>query len=307
MRPAIIPHAKHYLVSPGRCTAALRCLNHLRYFFEEVVHASGAGTARNQEVSLSNVIDISENVATMQDVQAWLRTRFAGKARKSSFAGLSLHSVGAEFRQDTGSILSCKKLGFKKSSALFRCFPDVVRVDTSESTARLYGVHKSMEPSVLSCFTTQPEVQVSSFIGNVWFGGWKKLTLQSRKRFYVKLFFCKIIVAQNFVKWAGRTWNWGGCFAPTQASTPTKKQKKKGDIPSDTRSIGVWWDIENCAVPKSSIDTIGNSIRKTLHNLQLHGRVIIRAFGTKVSQKTVSKLAKTDVVLKYVPGGENTF
>ena len=181
MRPAIIPHAKHrYLVSPGRCTAALRCLNYLRYFFDEVVHASGAGTARSQEFSLRNVIDISGNVATMQDVQAWLRTRFAGKAQKSSFLGLSLNSVSTEFKQDTGSILSCKQLGFKKSSALFKKIPNLVRVDTSESIARLYGVQKSMGPSVLTRFTTQLEVRVSSFTGNVWFGGWKSLTLQSR-------------------------------------------------------------------------------------------------------------------------------
>lgn len=173
MRPPIIPHAKHWrhLVSLGRCTAAPRCLNHFRYFSEEVVHASGAGIARSQEVSLRNVIDISGNVATMQDVQAWLRTRFAGKAQESSFSGLSLDSVSVEFRQDTGSIFSCKQLGFKKSSALFKKNPHLVRVDTSKSTARLYGVQKSIKPSVVARLTTQPEVQVSSFIGNVWFGG----------------------------------------------------------------------------------------------------------------------------------------
>lgn len=178
--PASIPHAKHwrYLVSPSRCTAAPRCLINFRHFSEEAVHASVARIARSQKFPLHNVIDISGNLATMQDVQAWLQTSFASKAQESSFSGLSLDTVSIEFRQDTGSILSCKQLGFKKCRALFGCFPDLVRVDTSESIARLYGVPKTMKPSGLSCFSMQlsPEVHVSSFIassiiGNVWFGG----------------------------------------------------------------------------------------------------------------------------------------
>lgn len=115
--------------------------------------------------------------------------------------------------------------------------------------------------------------------------------------------------AQKLVEWADRLWNAGDYSDIAQVPTPTSIWKK-GVFPSDTRSIGVWWDIENCAVPKSaSIDTIGDSIRETLHNLQLNGRFVIRAFGAMANLPpgTVLRLSRTGVVLKHVPGGKNTF
>lgn len=70
--------------------------------------------------------------------------------------------------------------------------------------------------------------------------------------------------------------------------------------------ISIWWDIENCAVPKD-VDphSIAQNLGSALHDAELTGPIEINAFGdTKVLPYSTQKaLSDTGITLNHVPRG----
>lgn len=70
--------------------------------------------------------------------------------------------------------------------------------------------------------------------------------------------------------------------------------------------ISVWWDIENCPVPRN-VDPhkIAQNLSSTLHHGNLNGPVTIDAFGdTKVLKEDVLEaLSSTGININHVPSG----
>eukprot|EP00250_Pteridium_aquilinum_P018955 c24239_g1_i1 orf=565-3333(-) len=73
-----------------------------------------------------------------------------------------------------------------------------------------------------------------------------------------------------------------------------------------TSKISVWWDIENCHVPRN-VDPhyIAQNLRSVLHHTNLNGPITIDAFAdTKnLEHKTLEALSSTGVTINHIPSG----
>ena len=71
--------------------------------------------------------------------------------------------------------------------------------------------------------------------------------------------------------------------------------------------INVLWDIENCAVPNGvAPHQIAENIRNALASVNLHGSIVLSAFGdVQMHSKSVQQaLADTNIYFKNIPNGE---
>lgn len=75
---------------------------------------------------------------------------------------------------------------------------------------------------------------------------------------------------------------------------------------SSTSKISVWWDIENCHVPRN-VDPhyIAQNLRLALHQANLNGPITIDVFGdTKnLDHKTLEALSSTGITINHIPSG----
>lgn len=72
--------------------------------------------------------------------------------------------------------------------------------------------------------------------------------------------------------------------------------------------ISVWWDIENCQVPKASDPhAIAQNISSALVKLNYCGPVSISAYGdtTRISPAVQQALNSTGIALNHVPAGKS--
>ncbi|KAH0467329.1 hypothetical protein IEQ34_004567 [Dendrobium chrysotoxum] len=73
-----------------------------------------------------------------------------------------------------------------------------------------------------------------------------------------------------------------------------------------TAKISVWWDIENCQVPKAcDPHVIVKNISSALVAMDYRGPVSISAYGntTLINASVQQALSRTGISLNHVPGG----
>ncbi|XP_009782812.1 uncharacterized protein LOC107796831 [Nicotiana tabacum] len=90
----------------------------------------------------------------------------------------------------------------------------------------------------------------------------------------------------------------GGGGGPQQSGTAESQYS--------TARISVWWDIENCQVPRGSDPhAIAQNISSALVNMNYCGPVSISAYGdtTKISPSVQQALNSTGIALNHVPAG----
>lgn len=63
----------------------------------------------------------------------------------------------------------------------------------------------------------------------------------------------------------------------------------------------VFWDIEDCKIPKGHADDVSHNIKTALGNVGLHGTVSIKAYG----DRTTSGYFSTKIPLVHYPAGES--
>lgn len=71
----------------------------------------------------------------------------------------------------------------------------------------------------------------------------------------------------------------------------------------------VWWDIENCQVPRAcDPHLIAQNIRLALEGMDYRGAVSISAYGdtSKISQIVQQALSSTGISLNHVPAGKRS-
>lgn len=81
-----------------------------------------------------------------------------------------------------------------------------------------------------------------------------------------------------------------------------------GDSPYTTAKTSVWWDIENCQVPRGSdAHVIAQNISSALANEGYKGPVTISAYGdtNKIASGVQQALSSTGIALNHVPAGEH--
>lgn len=91
----------------------------------------------------------------------------------------------------------------------------------------------------------------------------------------------------------------GGGGAQSQSTEMAEEQYVKA-------KISVWWDIENCHVPKvCDPHMIAQNISSALVKINYCGPVSISAYGdtTKISPSVQQALNSTGIALNHVPAG----
>ncbi|CAN8252020.1 unnamed protein product [Cochlearia groenlandica] len=89
------------------------------------------------------------------------------------------------------------------------------------------------------------------------------------------------------------------------AETESDNTKAQADIPPPPKT-SVWWDFENCLVPRScDPNMIAQNIRTALSEKNYNGPVTISAYGdiNKFSYTAQEALSSTGVTLNHVPPG----
>lgn len=93
----------------------------------------------------------------------------------------------------------------------------------------------------------------------------------------------------------------GGGGAQSQQADPTEEQYVKA-------KVSVWWDIENCQVPKNcDPHGIAQNISSALVKINYCGPLSISAYGdtTRISPAVQQALNSTGIALNHVPAGTN--
>ncbi|CAH2044061.1 unnamed protein product [Thlaspi arvense] len=88
-----------------------------------------------------------------------------------------------------------------------------------------------------------------------------------------------------------------GVFVPSNVSAEADFAAAK---------TSVWWDIENCKVPKGcDANRIAQNIRSVLLKSNYSGSLIIHAYGdtTRIPSSVQKALSSTGVSLNHVPAG----
>jgi len=71
--------------------------------------------------------------------------------------------------------------------------------------------------------------------------------------------------------------------------------------------ISVWWDIENCQVPRyfNDANSIAQNITTALFNSNFHGPLSISSYGdtTRIPSHVQHALSSTGISLHHVPAG----
>ena len=94
----------------------------------------------------------------------------------------------------------------------------------------------------------------------------------------------------------------------------TKQKKNEGTVaraatlPAEQQYMAaktsMWWDIENCQVPKScDLHAIARNIRSALAKLNYSGPVSVSAYGdtNRIPASVQQALSSTDIALNHVP------
>lgn len=79
-----------------------------------------------------------------------------------------------------------------------------------------------------------------------------------------------------------------------------------GEAEYETVRTSVWWDIENCPVPKScDPHAIAKNITSSLVQMNYKGRVSISAYGdtNRIPFYLQHALSSTGIALNHVPAG----
>lgn len=85
---------------------------------------------------------------------------------------------------------------------------------------------------------------------------------------------------------------------------------EKAEGPYVTAKTSVWWDIENCSVPKRfDPHSIAQNISSALVKMNYCGPVSISAYGdsNRIPPAIQQALSSTGIALNHVPAGMNMF